>query len=125
MQEPSPIVGLPPAYWNWTGVAISADGCKLIAAASDGAGLLQVLPGGVFTLQSTPAPVLAVARSGGKLAFSWIVPSIHFVLQQNPDLGTTNWTDVPATPALDYSTLRNQVTIPAPAGPMFYRLASP
>jgi len=125
LPTPSPIVGLPPGYWDWSGIAITADGCKLTAAASDGAGFFGPLQGGVFVLQSTPAPPLAIARSGGSLVLSSVVLSIDFVLQQSPDLGTTNWTDVPGTPVLDYSTLRNQVAVPAPAGPMFYRLASP
>jgi hypothetical protein len=123
--SPSPIVGLPPEYWNWTGVAISADGCKLIAAASNGAGLFgPYYQGGVFTAQSAPALVLAITSSSGGLVLPWTVPSINFVLQQSPSLTTTNWTDVPGAPVLDYSTLRNQVTVPAPAGPMFYRLIS-
>jgi hypothetical protein len=110
---------------DWSGVAISADGCKLIAAASDGAGRPPPRQGGVFTLQSTPAPALAIPHSGGNLVPPWVVRSIDFVPQQIRDPGTTNRTDVPGTPVPDHSTLRNRVTIPAPSGPVFYRLASP
>jgi len=112
----------PAASASCIGAAMSADGCKLVGVYVDG--LDFSLDAVVADLQSTPAPALAVASSGGSLFLSWVVPSIDFVLEQNADLGTTNWTDVSGTPVLDYSTLRNQVTVPAPAGPMFYRLIS-
>jgi hypothetical protein len=70
---------------------MSADGCKLVGVYVDG--LDFSLDAVVADLQSTPAPALAVASSGGSLFLSWVVPSIDFVLEQNADLGTTNWTD--------------------------------
>jgi hypothetical protein len=54
----------------------------------------------------------------------WTAHWINFALQQSPGLGTTDRRDVPATPALDYSTLRNHVAVSEPTGPMFYRLIS-
>ncbi|MGA2657046.1 MAG: hypothetical protein ABSH34_05955 [Verrucomicrobiota bacterium] len=74
---------------------------------------------GVAATPRPPACLLTTLRVAS------LVRRVDFVLQQNADLGTTNWTDVPGTPALDYSTLRNQVAVPAPAGPMFYRPGSP
>ena len=49
---------------------------------------------------------------------------MNFVLQQNSDIATINWTDVTAPPVLNLASLQNQVTVPAPAGRMFYRLIS-
>ena len=119
----APDQGLVPA--DWSGIAISADGCKLVGAVTAFSSYsVSASPGGIFTLQFTPSPALSIVPSDGGLVLSWTVPSVNFGLQQNPDLAATNWTDVPGTPALDYSTLRSQVTLPAPPGPMFYRLIS-
>ncbi len=104
---------------------MSADGCKLVGAVTAFSSYsVSPSPGGIFTLQFTLSPVLAIGRSSGNAVLSWTVPSVNFALQRNPDLATGNWTDVPGTPTLDYSTLRDQVTMPAPPGTMFYRLIS-
>ncbi len=100
---------------NWTSVASSADGAKLVAAANGG---------GIYTWQTAPAPILTVAASQKAIILFWTVPSVNFSLQENQNLKSANWADVPDSPALDYSTLRNQVIIPAPPGTMFYRLVS-
>jgi len=119
----APDQGLVPA--DWSGIAISADGCKLVGAVTAFSSYsVSASPGGIFTLQFTPSPALSIVPSDGGLVLSWTVPSVNFGLQQNPDLAATNWTDVPGTPALDYPTLRSQVTLSAPPGPMFYRLIS-
>jgi hypothetical protein len=106
-----------------TGLAMSADGCALFAAGM--ADLEADFSGAVATFETNPAPSLAVTRSGRVLVLSWVVPSMNFVLEQSADPGGTNWTEVPGTPVLDYSTLQERVTVPAPAGPMFYRLEGP
>ena len=62
---------------------------------------------------------------GTNNVISWTVPSAEFVLEQNPDLTSTNWAALEQSPVLDYSTVRYQVTVPAGGGPVFYRLASP
>jgi hypothetical protein len=92
---------------------MSADGCKMVAAISQG---------GIWTWQTTPAPVLTVTPSGGNLLLSWIVPSQNLILQETGDLTSTNWSDVPSTPTLNYTNLNYQVTIPAAGGARFYRL---
>jgi hypothetical protein len=56
---------------------------------------------------------------------SWVIPSTSFVLQQNPDLTATNWTDVATAPVLNLTNLQNQVTLPPPSAPTFYRLQNP
>lgn len=96
----------------WFSVASSADGCKLFASGS----------GGLYTWQTTPHPVLSVRPSGTNLVLSWIIPSQPFVLQENADLTTTNWTDVAGAPVLNLTNLQNQVTLPLPAANRFYRL---
>jgi photosystem II stability/assembly factor-like uncharacterized protein len=102
-----------------TYVASSADGSKLVAA---------IYNGRIYTYGSltTPGgPVLNLALPSNNLAFSWIVPSTDFVLQQNSDLCTTYWTDITNTPTLNPTNLQNQVTLPLPAGNAFYRLKTP
>ena len=51
---------------------------------------------------------------------------MNFVLQQNSDLCTSNWTDLTNnTPTLNLTNLQNQVALPLPAGNAFYRLKTP
>jgi photosystem II stability/assembly factor-like uncharacterized protein len=98
---------------QWSAVACSADGTKLVAVV-DG--------GGIWTAQSTPAPLLSIAPAGTNAVLSWIVPSADFMLQENPDLTSTSWTDLIETPILNFTNLQNEVTVPRPAGNHFYRL---
>jgi photosystem II stability/assembly factor-like uncharacterized protein len=100
----------------WSSVACSADGTKSVAA---------VYGGRIYTSQTTPAPVLNIAPSNNKLAFSWIVTSTNFVLQQNSDLCMANWIDVTNASVLNLTNLQNQVALPLPAGNAFYRLKTP
>ncbi len=97
---------------NWLSVASSADGTKLVAVAN----------GGIYTSQTTPHPILNVTPSGTNLLLSWIIPSQPFVLQENADLATTNWTDVASAPVLNLTNLQNQVTVPLSTARRFYRL---
>ena len=48
---------------------------------------------------------------------------MRFVLQQNKDLATTNWATLAATPAINYTNVHYEVTVPVSPGPAFYRLA--
>jgi hypothetical protein len=98
---------------NWNCVASSADGRKLVAVVNGD---------GIYTWQTTPVPVLNIIPSGNNLLLSWTVPSMTFVLQENPDLTTTGWSDVGTSPALSYTNLQFQVTLATPAGTRFYRL---
>jgi photosystem II stability/assembly factor-like uncharacterized protein len=100
---------------SWNSVACSADGHKLVATAYGA---------GIYTLQTAPSPLLSVGASGAGLLLSWIIPSQNFILQQNSDLGSTNWTKVGAAPVLNLKTLRNEVPITAPNDRMFYRLTA-
>jgi hypothetical protein len=73
--------------------------------------------GNIVVNTVTPSPTLGVATSGGNSILSWPVASANYVLQQSPNLGASNWTDVSVAP-----TLMNQVTAPAPGSNLFYRL---
>jgi hypothetical protein len=110
---------------DWSSVATSADGTKLYAATS-GHGEAT---GAIYTLQlpmpippPMPPPRLAIARSGGNLVLSWLVPSTRFVLQQNAEPTGTNWTDVPMTPALNFSNLNYEMIMARSPESGFYRL---
>jgi hypothetical protein len=97
-----------------TSVACSADGAKLVMAGNYY---------GIYTWQTAQTPSLGFAPSSINAVLSWIIPSLPFVLQQNLDLTTTNWTNVTNNPVLNLSNLQNQLTVPMPAaGNAFYRL---
>ena len=98
---------------GWAAVACSADGNKLMAALNGQ---------GIYTAHSTPTPVLGIAPSGTKALLSWTIPSMDFTLQQNSDLSSTNWTDVPTRPILNLTNLQNQVIVAPTNGNTFYRL---
>ena len=66
--------------------------------------------------------MLSLTPSAGSLTLSWVVPSTSFVLQQNSDLTTTNWSDVPTSPTLNYTNLHYKVNMLPPPGRHFYRL---
>jgi photosystem II stability/assembly factor-like uncharacterized protein len=106
---------------GWGGAAASADGCQLIVLSAGTASG----PGNIYLSQTTPSPVLNSASSNNNLGLSWIVPSMNFVLQQNSDLLTTNWTMVTDTPVLNLTNLQNQVFLSPTGGSSFYRLATP
>jgi hypothetical protein len=81
------------------------------ASSADGSKLVTVDNGAVYTSQTTPRPLLTLTPSGANALLSWTVPSLDFTLQQNSDLTTTNWTDVPTAPVLNLTNLRNQVMV--------------
>lgn len=96
-------------------VTVSADGNTFIAAVYDG---------GIWTSQTTPAPQMDITPTSGNLLLSWVIPSTNFVLQQNSDLTTMNWTDVTNAPVLNLTNLRDEVMLPSTSGNYFYRLAT-
>jgi hypothetical protein len=63
---------------------------------------------------------LGVVRSNASCAVSWPSPSTGFILQQNSDLTTTNWTNSSAL-INDNGTTRS-VTNSAQTGSLFFRL---
>ncbi len=107
---------LPSGYWN--SVASSADGNKLAAVDDNGGG------SGIWTSQSTPTPYLNITPTNGGLVLSWIVPSTNFVMQQNFNLTTTNWTLVTNMSVLNLTNLQYQAVL-SPTNNSFYRLKTP
>jgi photosystem II stability/assembly factor-like uncharacterized protein len=104
-----------------TFIASSADGCELVAGVQLG-GPFGI---GLWIGRFVPAPRIAFASSNGNVALSWTIPSTNFVLQQNSDLTTTNWSGVTATPRLNLTNLQDQVALPLSAAAAFFRLAAP
>jgi hypothetical protein len=96
-------------------VASSADGTKVVVAAR---------VDGIYTWHATPAPTLSVTRSGASLLIAWLVPSANFALEQSPDIAPGTWVAADGEPTLNYTNLHYEVDLPAPTGPMFYRLRS-
>ncbi len=78
---------------------------------------------GIVNIVQTPgAPLLTITSSGGGVVLSWPAPSTGWVLQQNPDLATTNaWANVPGSPVVVGT--NNTVTVAPALGNRFYRLA--
>lgn len=83
------------------------------------------LTGGFWSIlaavQTPGSPTLTIKPTGTNTAvISWPSSSAGFTLQQNINVGTTNWTDVPLTPADDGTT--KIIVVPATPGNRFYRL---
>lgn len=101
---------------QWGFVATSADGNKSAVTVTGGA---------IYTSQIIPTPQMNIASSSQGVALSWLVPSTNFILQENSDLTTTNWTTVTNVPTLNFTNLQYQFIL-SPSNCMdFYRLATP
>jgi hypothetical protein len=109
--------------WSWaTNVPSGQNGRAYVTCSADGKTLAVALAGGgIWTSRTTPTPSLNLARAGASVVVSWTLPSLDFVLQQNPNLSETNWTDVPISPVLNLTNLRQEVIVPQ-AGARFFRL---
>ena len=77
----------------------------------------------ISVVQTTGAPTLTITHSGNNVIVSWPLPSTGFVLQQNSNLATTNWTSSGFT-VLDNGTTKS-ITITSPTGNVFFRLSHP
>jgi len=108
-----------PAASSWYAVASSADGSNIVAV---GYHAICTLRWPAPAPPLPPSPQLAVGLSGASLGLSWLVPSSRFVLQQNSELGSTNWLDVPTPPTLDFTNLHHRVTLPPSLGSSYFRL---
>jgi hypothetical protein len=112
---------------GWEAVASFADGSKVVAV---GISLGNNPSGGpIYALQlpippspPSPTPLLNMNRLSGNLSVSWLVPSSSFVLQENSDLVSPNWTDLPGSPTLNLSSLHLEVPASPSIGSHFYRL---
>jgi len=68
-------------------------------------------------------PTLSLHVMNGSLALAWPTSFVDYVLQQNGDLGSTNWTTCVGVAATNDAT--RTVTVPLPVRPDFYRLFHP
>ena len=82
------------------------------------------LTGGFWSLisvvQTPGAPILTITHSGNNVIVSWPSPATGFVLQQNDNLSTANWTTAGFTVNSNSTTM--SITIPSPTGNLFFRL---
>jgi len=75
---------------------------------------------GIFAAVQTPgAPLLTIQPAFPNVIISWPVASTNFTLQQNLNLGTTNWATFSYTVVTNNGS--NTVTVPA-SGNTFFRL---
>ena len=75
----------------------------------------------ISAVQAPGAPFLTITLTHTNTAVvSWPSPSTGFGLQQNSNVGTTNWTDAGLSPS-DNGTTKS-VVVPASPGSKFYRL---
>ncbi len=85
------------------------------------------LTGGFWSavaVQMPGAPLLSIAASPtNTVVISWPSPSTGFVLQQNTNLASTNWTAVATSPT-DDGNIRSVIVSPQ-VGNRFYRLQNP
>ncbi|MCX6926002.1 MAG: hypothetical protein NT154_22760 [Verrucomicrobia bacterium] len=108
-----------PAMLGWSGVAYSSDGSHVVAVGRD---VIYVLQSPAPDPPLPPSPRLNIECTGSNIGLSWLVPSTPFVLQETTDLGAPNWTDVPACPELDFTSLHRRVKLTPSANGSFYRL---
>ncbi|HTR41027.1 MAG TPA: hypothetical protein VMH87_05380 [Pseudomonadales bacterium] len=102
--------------WGVKPVALAADGNELVAAVNGG---------GIWISQTAPSPQMKIIPVGGTILLSWLIPSANFVLEQNSNLTTPNWSIVTNIPAWNLANLHDEVTLPLAGGTTFYRLVSP
>jgi hypothetical protein len=111
------------AWWSHPNQYFSARfGCSSADGKAIAALVTSVNGGPIYTLQTTPTPILNLIPCASNALLSWLIPSMDFTLQQNSDLTTTNWTDVPTPPVLNLTNLQNQVLVSPTNGNTFYRL---
>src|SRR6266704_1784355 len=78
----------------------------------------------IAAIQTPGSPLLRVVLSStNTVVVAWPAPSTGFSLQQNPTVGTTNWSGV--TNGVFVVGSENQVIISPPVGNRFYRLNHP
>jgi len=100
-------------------IASSADGNKLFVT------FISYLADGIWIGTNAPsAPAFRFNVANGAAHFDWPVPSSDSVLQENSDLGTTNWISLTNLPALNPTNLHQELALPV-SGTGFFRLATP
>jgi hypothetical protein len=101
-------------HGSYSGAATIQGGADISAAGN--------LANQAFQVSLSPA-ALGITTSGSNLLLSWPSPPGDFVLQQNSNLTTANWTTAPNMPAVtNYSA---QAILAPTNGNLFYRLKYP
>ncbi len=120
---------------QWQAIASTFDGSQCFAGIwnvwNDG-------PTGIYIAQTLPpvsvtntdptvnpqpvetTPVLDIHKDGTDVVLSWSAAFTGFQLQENTDMLSSNWNDVPVQAAIVET--RNQVVVPAESGNHFFRL---
>ena len=75
-----------------------------------------------FTFISLASPAAVAVSAGASVVVSWNGLINGYILQQNSNLSTTNWVDVPLLDVVTNGL--HQITIPASSTNVFYRLSS-
>ena len=99
---------------QYFGVVTIQGGTNIFAATN--------LAGPIFEVSLPPA-AMGIKLSGANPVLSWPSPPGGFVLQQNADLTTTNWTAITNTPT--FTNGQNQIILLPTNGSQFYRLEYP
>lgn len=110
------------AFTNWTlgGVPAGTNNPVTFDALAD----YEFVANFVTASGSAPAPRLTMSLTApNTLLIQWPTNDTGFVLQQNTDLATTNWSNVPDVPSVVGS--NQQVTISPTTGNRYFRLIRP
>jgi hypothetical protein len=76
----------------------------------------------ISVVPSAGAPTLTITHSGNSVKVLWPYPSTGWTLQQNPNLATASWS---TSGGIANDGANNFITIPSPAGNLFFRLSHP
>ncbi|MBE0544785.1 MAG: hypothetical protein IH623_25895 [Verrucomicrobia bacterium] len=111
-----------PASQDFFGVSVAAVGNDhvIIGSVWKDTGATDAGAAYLFALSD---PALSIARANALITISWPSPSTGFVLQQNTDLNTANWT-TPTETVTDNGATKSVNFSPAP-GNRFFRLFKP
>ena len=74
----------------------------------------------ISVVQTPGSPTMTVTHSGNNISIVWPSASSGFVLQQNSNLATTNWTTSGFTISDDGT--NKSIIITSPSGNLFFRL---
>ncbi len=78
---------------------------------------------GIAFTPTAPKPSLNIQNGTNSVVLAWPTSFAGFHLQQNTDVGSTNW--VNTTNSVGVVSTNNQVTVPVATNNLFFRLANP
>lgn len=77
----------------------------------------------LYAVQTPGSPTLTITCSGNSATVAWPASATGFLLQTNPNPGTTAWGNYGGTVSTSNGT--NSITITPPTGNLFFRLLYP